>query len=104
MEAQHSIRRISLYDFSRETFTFYYIKLLPNVLPGSTGVLVVCGQICWLPVCWLQNSVSLLNVLLLGVDKKNQLDFTFCILYFSSNSCSTCFGQPCAHHQELTTA
>ena len=40
----------------------------------------------------------------LCVDKKNQLDVTFCILYFSSNSCSTCFGQPCAHHQELTTA
>ena len=39
-----------------------------------------------------------------SVDKKNQLDVTFCILYFSSNSCSTCFGQPCAHHQELTTA
>ena len=38
------------------------------------------------------------------VDKKTQLDVTFCILYFSSNSCSTCFGQPCAHHQELTTA
>ena len=38
-----------------------------------------------------------------SVDKKNQLDVT-CILYFSSNSCSTCFGQPCAHHQELTTA
>jgi len=37
------------------------------------------------------------------VDKKNQLDVTFCILYFSSNSCSTCFGQPCAHHQKLTT-
>ena len=36
--------------------------------------------------------------------KKNQLDVTFCILYFSSNSCSTCFGQPCAYHQELTTA
>ena len=34
-----------------------------------------------------------------SVDKKNQLDVTFCILYFSSNSCSTCFGQPCAHHQ-----
>ena len=42
--------------------------------------------------------------LLQSVDKKNQLDVTFCILYFSSNSCSTCFGQPCAHHQELTTA
>ena len=25
-------------------------------------------------------------------------------LYFSSNSCSTCFRQPCAHHQELATA
>ena len=24
-----------------------------------------------------------------SVDKKNQLDVTFCILYFSSNSCST---------------
>ena len=39
-----------------------------------------------------------------SVDKKNQLDVTFCIFYFSSNSCSTCFGQPCAHFQELTTA
>jgi len=38
------------------------------------------------------------------VDKKNQLDVTFCIIFFSSNSCSTCFGQPYAHHQELTTA
>jgi len=38
------------------------------------------------------------------VDKKNQLDVTSCIVYFSSNSCSTCLGQPCAHHQELTTA
>jgi len=27
-----------------------------------------------------------------SVDKTNQLDVTFCILYFSSNSCSTCFG------------
>ena len=34
----------------------------------------------------------------------NQLDVTFCILYFSSHNCSTCFGQTCAHHQELTTA
>jgi hypothetical protein len=40
----------------------------------------------------------------ISVDKKNQLDVIFCILYFSSNSSSTCFGQPCAHHQELTTA
>jgi len=40
----------------------------------------------------------------LSVDKKNQLDVTFCIPYFYSNSCSTCFGKQCAHHQELTTA
>ena len=39
-----------------------------------------------------------------SVGKKNQLDVTFRVLYFSSNSSSTCFGQPCAHHQELTTA
>jgi len=47
------------------------------------------------------------NILLdfnMDMDKKNELDVTFCILYFSSNSWSTCFGQPCAHHQELTTA
>ena len=44
------------------------------------------------------------NVISFSEDKKNQLDVTFSILYFSSNSCSTCFGQPCAHHQELTTA
>jgi hypothetical protein len=44
------------------------------------------------------------NVMINCVDKKNQVDVTFCILYFFSNSCSTCFGQPCAHYQELTTA
>jgi len=47
---------------------------------------------------------DLLGRIKMSVDKKNQLDVTFYILYFSSNSCSTCFGQPCAHHQELTTA
>jgi len=45
-----------------------------------------------------------LKVNVFCVDKKNQLDVTFCVLYFSSNRCSTCFEQPCAHHQELTTA
>ena len=39
-----------------------------------------------------------------SVDEKNQLVVTFCILYFSYNNCSTCSGQPCAHHQKLTTA
>ena len=43
------------------------------------------------------------NMKYFSVDKKNQLDVTFCILYFSSNSCSTHFGQPRAHHQKLTT-
>ena len=45
-----------------------------------------------------------INNNIISVDKKNQQDVTFCILYFSSNSCWTCFGQPCTHHQELTTA
>jgi len=45
-----------------------------------------------------------IKTLFFSVDKKNQLNVAFCILYFSSNSCSTCFGQPCVHHQELTTA
>jgi len=27
----------------------------------------------------------------IDVDKKNQIDVTFCILYFFFNSCSTCF-------------
>ena len=44
------------------------------------------------------------NVTDTSVEKKNQLDVSFCILYFSSNSCSTCFEQPCANHQQLTTA
>ena len=57
-----------------------------------------CVCVC---VCLLGKYV---NTVRLCVDKKNQLDVTFCIIYLSSNSCSTCFGQPCAHHQELTTA
>ena len=57
------------------------------------------------PRTCVRNYVSdYVNIKYCSVDKKNQLDVTFCILYFSSNSCSTCFGQPCAHHQELTTA
>ena len=56
---------------------------------------------------WRTTQVHRMLLLVLNrysVDKENQLDVTFCILYFSSNSCSTCFGHPCAHHQELTTA
>ena len=51
-----------------------------------------------------QNLTATQTTICFSVDKKNQLDVTFCILYFSSNSCSTCFGQPCGRHQELTTA
>ena len=36
---------------------------------------------------------------------RNQLDVTFYVIfYFSFTNCSTSFGQPCAHLQELTTA
>ena len=34
---------------------------------------------------------------------RNQLDVTQYYIYFSFISCSTCFGPPCAHLQELTT-
>ena len=47
----------------------------------------------------LRNLFGNVNSCLSSADKKNQLDVTFCVLYFSSKSCSTCFGQPCAHHQ-----
>ena len=62
--------------------------------------------LCWMYAINICRPNLRLNVffLIFSVDKKNQLDVTFCILYFSSNSCSTCFGQPCAHHQKLTTA
>ena len=39
-----------------------------------------------------------------GVDKKPPRCHLCVILYFSFTSYSTCFGQPCAHLQELTTA
>ena len=56
--------------------------------------------LCWY-VPWLQEGGQ---VRLAGSASMDALlDVTFCILYFSSNGCSTCFGQPCAHHQELTT-
>ena len=70
--------------------------------PRNRGVVNVCSAVSYIKVRVVRSVLVELN--LLSVDKKNQLDGTFCILYFSSNSCSTCFGQPCAHHQELTTA
>jgi len=62
----------------------------------QTGWFKKIDAVSYIYICWTIQGIS--------VDKKNQLDVTFCILYFSSNSCSICFGQPCAHHQELTTA
>jgi len=38
-----------------------------------------------------------------SVDKKNQLDVTFCVLYFTSNSCSTCFRQPWLQPRHIPT-
>ena len=32
-------------------------------------------------------AIQVNKYILLGVDKKNQLDVTFCISYFSSNNC-----------------
>ena len=95
---------------------YFYISTFRSVC-AVPNVAVCCSSLTsslhyyyyyyyYITVCWphgLCYSVAPENTCNC-VDKKNQLDDTFCILYFSSNSCSTCFGQPCAHHQELTTA
>ena len=73
-------------------------KLRRRIAPssGRKSILISSYYVRFVIVRWTSYRFS--------VDKKNQLDVTFYIIYFSSNSCSTCFGQPCAHHQELTTA
>ena len=76
-----------------------------NVTGGQYGGLVYTK--CYPCGCLHESHNQVLGIkvfITFSVDKKNQLDVAFCILYFSSNSCSTCFGQPRAHHQELTTA
>ena len=97
----------------------YFLK---NVFILSTLRVVICSLVFLIHLMNFSSLLRLLHTMCLrflnklqdefftskqkkvSVDKKNQLDVTFCILYFSSNSCSTCFGQPCAHRQELTTA
>ena len=74
-------------------FEHLYYPRGPYFSPRPGGSLLICST-------WFFETLDR-NI---SADKKTQLDVTFCILYFSSNSCSTCFGQPCAHHQELTTA
>ena len=73
---------------------------MPPACHGSGGP---ASEVSAEQYMWRHASVIITNYTTL-VDKKNQLDVTFCILYFSSNSCSTCFGQPCAHHRELMIA
>jgi len=95
----------------------YYFPFRESISPAASDVgqladsfySVTCYFLCrMLASCDLTQMLRHTSVYVTyfktSVDKKNQLDVTFCILYFSSNSCSTCFGQPCAHHQELTTA
>jgi hypothetical protein len=79
--------------------TFYVAKLIVAYLFKIKLLNTILSQLNQIHVL----TPSVLKICL-NVDKKDQLDVTFCILYFSSNSCSTCFGQPCAHHQEPTTA
>ena len=54
---------------------------------GVKGRLLLSGLLLTIPLL-----LGCHRQLLLVVDKKNQLDVTFCILNFSSSSCSTCFG------------
>ena len=53
---------------------------------------------------FMQEKTKWYNTLYIGVDKKPAGCHFSVIPYFSIIHCSTCFGQPCAHHQELTTA
>jgi hypothetical protein len=117
----------SLSDFTRVHFTIFYLILSDKCrlsLPNATSPLWYTSynvtvsncerQAHSFTGCYLNSNLThryltsdniyLRSLHVISVDKKNQLDVTFCILYLSSNSCSTCFGQPCAHHQELTTA
>ena len=75
-----------------------YIVTFPSLYSVLRKIHSRLGRTQRLTAGW--NKCNHLN----SMDRKYQLDVTFCILYFSSNSCSTCFGQPCAHHQKLTTA
>ena len=79
-----------------------YINIETFVYVGSTKKILL--RIHQFPFLRWNIIMKITHFVTFSVDKKTQLDVTFCILYFSSNSCSTCFGQPCAHHQELTTA
>ena len=87
-------------------------SFLPNPYSESRGIFLLHEKgihnvnltIPLLLVPSLRSNGTMPQLPLYSVDKKNQLDVTFCIFYFSSNSCSTYFGQPCAHHQELTSA
>ena len=75
------------------------VWLLGHILTGTFPLNSVCNTLykpVYLVCGWL--------FIVIQCGKENQLDVTFCILYVSSNSCSKCFGQPCTHHQELTTA
>ena len=58
----------------------------PVWVTGVAGVISRNGIVIF--VC----KVGFTDQKYVSVDKKNQLDVTFCVLYFSSNSCSTCFG------------
>ena len=78
-----------------ETICFENFLYLPALSSLYSSLHSINNLVLWLTENWTEQ---------FDVDKKNQLVATFCILYFSSNSCSTCFGQPCAHHQELTAA
>ena len=93
----HIYCRPPLWVFALHSLLPYSDKPLPisPFRPPTDWLRLFLSQ----PFSWINNPTISFRV-----DKKNQLDVTFCILYFSSNSCSTCFGQPCAHHQELTTA
>ena len=96
---------VCLYDYQPRINSFsvmgYTYLLMPHCLSSSNSCPISCFYFVT-NMSWTEQIKR--SKKMFSVDKKNQLDVTFCIFYFSYKSCSTCFGQPCAHHQELTTA
>jgi len=110
-EVGHKIRFIFQYTIC------LHCRLLRRMLGSHAwGAPWPTSRQCLLAKClffswqtWWHSSVTSVSKLLLktvefSVDKKPTRCHFCVILYFSFTSWSTCFGQPCAHLQELTNA
>ena len=64
----------------------------------------VMGLVYLYTLCWCTDYSNVFKVMWHSVWIRKPTRCHFLYSLFSSNCCSTCFGQPCTHHQGLTTA